>query len=84
MKLNELKQEIKHMETDYLIEGQSRRNVNQFTPKQERDAHNSRQARGKKNERLDAQEKIISTANGLLCTWFLGKLSRLEVVDEQV
>lgn len=78
MKLKELKQHIKELEIDYLIEGKLGQRVSSYVYSHEVECLVNRKARGKESIRLDRDEKIISTANGLLCTYILGLLSRLE------
>ena len=78
MQLNELKQYIKNLEVDYLIEGKLGRSVPSYNYIEEAEAIEDRANRGKSNARMTKEEKIISTANGLLCSHFLTKLSCLE------
>ena len=74
MTLTELIQQIKELETDYLYAGQEFKNANQYTIPSERAAQNRRKKKDVR-DRLTREEKMVSTSNGLLCSYILGKLN---------
>ena len=76
MTLTELKQHIKELETDYLYAGQENKTVNQYSTPEEIEAQKRRKAKAKR-DRLTVEEKRISTSNGLLCSYLLGKLNTI-------
>jgi len=73
--MDNLIKEVKRMETIFLYQGKGMKSGVTL------DKYTREVLKEVKGEHLSMEEKIVSTNKGLLCSWFLGKLTRLKRLE---